>query len=153
FFQQLEVPIQEGRNYALVDLFDTDHARKVLTAFGRAYGRLPDPATPLSAEQQTFLSRAVEGLAQGGRGISVRLALFAGMMKGGVGAPASRGEVGGPEGVGVPFLEETFGAPTAPPTHRVHQPAARAVLQALLPEAGTDIKGQMQRVGRLQAVS
>src|SRR5262249_1837018 len=30
FFQQLEVPIQEGRNYALVDLFDLDHARKVL---------------------------------------------------------------------------------------------------------------------------
>src|SRR5262249_52211267 len=30
FFQQLEVPIQEGRNYALVDLFDPGHARKLL---------------------------------------------------------------------------------------------------------------------------
>ncbi|HEY1380108.1 MAG TPA: SUMF1/EgtB/PvdO family nonheme iron enzyme [Gemmataceae bacterium] len=153
FFQQLEVPIQEGRNYALVDLFDTDHARKVLTAFGRAYGRLPDPVTPLSAEQQTFLTRAVEGLAQGGRVISVRLALFAEMMKGRVWTAASLSEVGGTEGVGVTFLEETFGSPTAPPTHRVHQPAARAVLQALLPEAGTDIKGQMQPVGRLRAIS
>ena len=32
FFQQLEVPIQEGRNSALVDLFDLHHARKLLTA-------------------------------------------------------------------------------------------------------------------------
>ena len=83
FFQQLEVPIQEGRNYALVDLFDLDHARKVLTAFGRAYGRLPEPPTPPSAaEQRRSSTQAVDGLAQDGKVISVRLALFAEMMKG-----------------------------------------------------------------------
>jgi hypothetical protein len=38
----LEVEILEGRNSALVDLFDLLHTRKVLAAFGRAYGRLPD---------------------------------------------------------------------------------------------------------------
>src|SRR5205807_563534 len=40
--------------------------------------------------------------------------------------------------------EETFAASTAPPQHRLHQKAARAVLEALLPEAGTDIKGHMR---------
>ena len=42
------------------------------------------------------------------------------------------------------FLEETFSAATAPPEHRFHQKAARAVLKALLPESGTDIKGHMR---------
>src|SRR5262249_41642847 len=40
--------------------------------------------------------------------------------------------------------EETFTASTAPPQHRLHQKAAQAVLQALLPESGTDIKGHMR---------
>ena len=53
-------------------------------------------------------------------------------------------EVGGTEGVGVTFLEETFAASTAPPQHRLHQKAAQAVLKALLPDIGTDIKGHMR---------
>jgi len=58
--------------------------------------------------------------------------------------PATLKEGGGTEGVGVTFLEETFTASTAPPQHRLHQKAARAVLKALLAEAGTDIKGHMR---------
>ena len=49
-----------------------------------------------------------------------------------------------PKDVGSTFLEETFSASTAPPEHRFHQKAAQAVLKALLPESGTDIKGQMR---------
>ncbi len=52
--------------------------------------------------------------------------------------------VGGTEGIGVTFLEETFSSTIAPPKHRYHQNAARAVLKALLPESGTDIKGHMR---------
>ena len=51
------------------------------------------------------------------------------------------------------FLEETFSAPTAPPKHRLHQKAAQAVLKALLPETGTDIKGQMRSHGELLEAS
>ncbi len=58
--------------------------------------------------------------------------------------PATLREIGGAEGVGVAFLEETFSSPTAPPHHRLHQKTAQAVLAALLPEAGTDIKGHMR---------
>ena len=74
----------------------------------------------------------------------MRLALFAEMVKGKPWTPATLEEVGGTEGVGVTFLEETFSASTAPPEHRLHQKAAQAVLKALLPETGTDIKGQMR---------
>ncbi len=40
FLRELEIGSCEGHNCALADLFDVDHARKVLAAFGRAYGRL-----------------------------------------------------------------------------------------------------------------
>ena len=97
-----------------------------------------------SGDQNSFLDHAISGLAQDGRIISVRLALFAEMVKGKPWTPATLKEVGGTEGIGLTFLEETFSASTAPPEHRLHQKAAQAVLKALLPESGTDIKGQMR---------
>ncbi len=144
FMQGLEIRLIEGENSALVDLFDARHARKVLAAFGRAYGALPDKMSEVSRDQQSFLDQAVTSLAQDGKVVPVRLALFAEMVKAKVWAPATLREAGGAEGVGVTFLEETFSAATAPPDHRQHQKAAQAVLKALLPPAGTDIKGQMR---------
>ncbi len=41
FMADLHIEILQGRNAALVDLFDTIHARRVLEDFGRAYERLP----------------------------------------------------------------------------------------------------------------
>ena len=108
----------------------------------RRSGALPDEK--LSKEQRAFLDHAVAGLAQEGKVISVRLALFAEMVKGKPWTPAALKAVGGAEGVGVAFLDETFTASTAPPQHRLHQKAAQAVLRTLLPEAGTDIKGNMR---------
>ena len=144
FMRDLEIRLVEGENSAAVDLFDLDHARKVLAAFGRAFGKLPENASDTSSDQNEFLKESVNGLAEEGKVISVRLALFAEMMKGKPWAPSTLKEVGGTKGVGVTFLEETFSASTAPPEHRLHQKAAQAVLKALLPESGTDIKGQMR---------
>ncbi len=66
------------------------------------------------------------------------------MLKGKPWTTATIAQVGGTEGLGVTFLEETFSASTAPAAHRYHQQAAQAVLQSLLPEAGSDIKGSRQ---------
>ena len=106
-----------------------------------------------SAEQQQFLQQAVTGLAQDGKIICVRLALFAEMMKGKAWTPRTLQAVGGTAGVGVTFLEETLSAATAPPEHRYHQKAARGVLRALLPESGTDLKGHMRSQQELLAAS
>jgi formylglycine-generating enzyme required for sulfatase activity len=144
FMRALEVRILEGENSAAVDLFDPLHARKVLAQFGRAYGRLPDNLGHLSDEQERFLEEAVAGLSEQGRVISVRLALFAQMVAGKAWSPTTLVELGGAAGVGVTFLEETFSARAAPPQHRLHQRAARGVLAALLPPAGSNIKGQMR---------
>src|SRR5262249_38492972 len=102
------------------------------------------PSGDGGTDQKQFLDQAIQGLAQEGKVICVRLALFAEMMKGKPWSPSALKEVGGTEGIGVTFLEETFSAATAPPEHRYHQKAARAVLKALLPEAGADIKGHMR---------
>jgi serine/threonine protein kinase/formylglycine-generating enzyme required for sulfatase activity len=153
FLRDLEIRLVEGQNSALVDLFDPDHARKVLAAFGRAFGKLPENPGHTSHDQKEFLKRAASGLAQEGRVVSVRLALFAEMMKGKAWTPTTLKEVGGTQGVGATFLELTFGAATAPPKHRYHQKAARAVLKALLPESGTDIKGHRRSYGELLEAS
>jgi serine/threonine protein kinase/formylglycine-generating enzyme required for sulfatase activity len=142
FMQDLEIRVLEGENSRLVDLFDTRHAKKVLTAFGKAFCALPE--AKIDKDQDAFLDQAVVGLAQEGKVISVRLALFSEMVKGKPWTPVTLKEVGGTEGVGVTFLEETFTASTAPPQHRLHQKAAQAVLTTLLPESGTDIKGHMR---------
>ncbi len=144
FMRDLDIKLLEGENSALVDLFDPRHAKKVLTAFGRAYGALPESVGDLTSDQNSFLDQSISGLAQDGKIISVRLALFAEMVKGKPWAPATLKDVGGTEGIGLTFLEETFSASTAPAEHRFHQKAAQAVLRALLPESGTDIKGQMR---------
>jgi formylglycine-generating enzyme required for sulfatase activity len=144
FMQDLEIRLAEGENSALVDLFDSRHAKKVLMAFGRAYGALPERIDDCSEDQETFLDQAISGLTQDGKIIPVRLALFAETVKGKPWTPISFREVGGTQGIGLTFLDGTFSASTATPEHRYHQKAAQAVLKALLPESGTDIKGQMR---------
>ena len=153
FLRELEIRIVEGENSALIDLFDLDHARKVLTAFGRAFGKLPDLVNDTTKEQKEFLQQAVVGLSEEGKVISVRLALFAEMMKSKTWTAATLKEVGGTKGVGVTFLEETFSTTSSPPEHRYHQKAARAVLKSLLPDSGTDIKGHMRSYAEMLVAS
>ena len=105
---------------------------------------MPERSAERSKDQEAFLDQAIAGLAQDGKVISVRLALFAEMVKAKAWSPSTLREVGGTEGVGVTFLEETFASPHANPKHRLHRKAAQAVLTALLPDVGTDIKGQMR---------
>ena len=142
----LHIELVQGQDIALVDLFDPIHARYVLAAFGRAFGRLQEI---LTKDEEAFLDLAIKGLAQDGRVISVRLAIFAEVVKGKAWTPATLKEVGGTEGVGVSFLEETFNIGR----NRPHQQAARGVLKALLPEQGSDIKGNMQSHDKLLEAS
>ena len=153
FLKVLGIDFLQGQNSAVVDLFDLQHARRVLAAFGRGYGLLPDDPKEMTGRQDGFLDRSIEGLSQDGRVISVRLALFAEMVKGKPWTPETLKQIGGTEGVGVTFLEETFSARSAPPSHRIHQGAAQAVLKALLPESGTNIKGHMRSHGELLEAS
>jgi hypothetical protein len=153
FMAVIGVRQNQDQNFAVVDLFDLDHARKVLIAFGQGYGKLPDDPKEITGTQKEFLDRTIKGLSQDGRVVSVRLALLAEMLKGKPWTPETLKQVGGAEGVAVTFLEETFSARTAPPSHRTHQKSAQAVLKALLAESGSNIKGSMRSYDELLEVS
>ncbi len=152
-FDELEIPMDNESNLRMVDLFDFPHARRVLQFFGQAYDCLPPHAAAVSAEQQRFLEQVVEGLGQNGKVISVHLSLFADMMKSRPWTAQSLQALGGPQGVGVKFLEETFSSATANPQHCQDEQPARGLLAALLPEAGADIKGRMRSRAELLAAS
>jgi serine/threonine protein kinase/Leucine-rich repeat (LRR) protein len=141
FLRILEVRLDQGANNAVVDRFDTDHARKVLIAFGRAFGKLPDETQEQSELQDRFITEAIAGLSEQHLVVPVRLALFAEMFRTRPWTPAALFSVGGSEGVGRLFLEETFRSAKAPPQYRIHARGAQEVLVSLLPEAGSDIKG------------
>lgn len=153
FLKELEVQLVEDQNFSAVDLFPERHARRVMTALGRAYGALPEKSSDMTVDHHNFIDQSVKGLAQDGSVICVRLALFAEIMKGKAWSPATLHEMGGTAGVGVKFLEETFSSPRASPLHRYHERSARAVLKELLPPSGTDIKGHMRSASELQETS
>lgn len=153
FMNDLEVTLVPENNLAVVDLFSVRHARRVLTAIGQAYGILPQKADEISEDQKAFINQAIKELSVDDRVIPVQLSLFAEMVKDKEWSPETLKTLGGTEGVGVKFLEETFNGRTASPHHRLHQRAARAVLQMLLPEGDTGIKGSMRSYEELLRAS
>jgi eukaryotic-like serine/threonine-protein kinase len=146
----LEIRLVESHNFATVDLFDLAHARAVLRAFGVAYDRFRDSE---KGSRDRFLDQAVVELAQDGKVTPVRLALFSQMIKDKPWTQATLRAVGGLEGIGATFLEESLAGPAANPEHRLHQQAARRVLRAVLPEGGADIKGHMRSYQELKDAS
>ena len=150
FADELDLHFQDDVNANVIDLFSEQHARRVLLAFGRAYDRVTHE---LSGEQQEFVERAIKGLSRDGKVVSVQISLFADMMKEKLWKPATLKKVGGTEGIAVTFLEETFSTSTLRRSHLLHQEAARAVLNSLLPESGTEIKGHMRSHEELLEVS
>jgi serine/threonine protein kinase/formylglycine-generating enzyme required for sulfatase activity len=141
-FKALEIPLVEGVNSSAVEMFDADHARKVFVEFGRACGRLGEGPEPMEPETSRFLDQALaEMTGADGRVTPIRLSVFSEMMRGRPWTRATLRELGGVEGLGVRYLEETFDSRSAPPSHRVHARAAQGVLQQLLPNPASVIRG------------
>ena len=154
FLKALEIRLLEGVNSAPVELFDLQHAGMVLAELGRGLGRLPDGAIAPGSEEGRFIEKAVQELASpDGRVVPIRLALFAEMLRHRNWTTKTLRELGGVEGIGETFLEESFSARSAPMAHRVHQRAAQSVLQALLPDPKSDIRGRFRSVNALWEAS
>jgi serine/threonine protein kinase/formylglycine-generating enzyme required for sulfatase activity len=153
FLHALEIELVQSHNVAAVDRFDLRHAKKVLTLFGQAYAALPENAADLTHDHDSFLDRSVEALASNGRVVSVRLALFADMLRDKPWTPAALKAAGGAEGIGVAFLDEAFSSSGANPRFRMHARAAQSVLKTLLPVTGVDIKGNRKSYAELLEAS
>lgn len=144
FVDALEMDLLEGQNSQDIDLFDQTHAKNVLAKLGRAYDRLPEETSDLQPDQLAFLEKVVSQLAVGNHVICVRLSLFAEMFKSRPWTTAELKSVGGAQGVGQKFLEETFGSGGTTRRYQMQRDSAQAVLGALLPESGSDIRGSMK---------
>src|SRR5262249_18702821 len=62
-------------------------------------------------------------------------------------------ELGGINGIGEIFLEESFSAHSAPMAHRVHERAAQSVFKALLPESISNLRDRSKPVSVLREAS
>ena len=153
FASVLEVSLQQNQNVTLVDLFELPHARNVLSQFGVAYDRLPAHSRDQTPEQRQFLDQAVHELSEGRKVIPVHLSLFVEMVKSQTWEVKTLSRLGGVQGIGVQFLDESFSNSHAPASQRVHETAVRRVLSLLLPEKGGELKGTMRSERELFQVS
>ena len=153
FMEHVEIDLLQNHNMAMIDLFDIDHAKMVLREFGRAFERLPRSTADMSRDEKAFIDQAIDGLAEDGKVIPVRIALFAEMIKSRPWSTSTLKQIGGTKGVGVLFLEENFSSPNAPAEHAVHLEAVYQTLGALLPEPGANLKGHMRSREELLEVS
>lgn len=138
----LDFNIDPQRNYAAVDLFEPQHAKKVLIKFGQAFGKFPERAELLSSNQSDFIDQVIEVFLRDGKDkgvIPVQLALFAEMIKTKPWETQTLERLGGPTGILGNFLDDAFGELN--PQNRPHEVAAREALKALLPPVGGYLKG------------
>ncbi len=92
---------------------------KVLVAFGQAYQVLPEGAVEPSPEQKQFVEQSHRrSRSRGGKVISVRLSLFAEMMKGKPWTPASLKAMGGRKVSAWRSWRRRSPPPVRPPQHR-----------------------------------
>ena len=148
---EVEVPLRESSNCAAVQLLSVAQARHVLEAFGRASGQLPHDRE-LTVEQERFLDEVVEGLSRDGAVVPVRLNVFVEMARGKPWSTDMLREIGGLDGLGVKFLEETLGA-GAPARRRRHEKATRRLLESLLPDSQSAGHARLRSESELRSCS
>ena len=134
-----------------MDLFDKKHAKSVLLAFGQAYNAIENPHQ-LTKKEIEFLDQVSTQLEESGRIVPVRLVLFVEMIREKSWSIETLKSFGGMKGIGVAFLDQCFGK-SSPPQQRLHSKAARKILQCLLPEVGSEIKGTFKSTDDLQKAS
>ena len=137
FMDQIEEYLLQNQNFATVEPFGVLHAKRVLSAFGRAYGVLKED---LTHDQEAFLDESVSQLASAGRLAPVQLAVLSEMVKDKPWNIATLKVLGGVEGLGVAFLEERLAGINAHPLMRAELPVVRRILTEMLPIDDTVIK-------------
>ncbi|MFO0943361.1 MAG: protein kinase [Pirellulales bacterium] len=156
FFHELEIPLIQGDNTSLVDLFDRKHAINVLAEYGHALGAFPgssDSPEKLSLEKQRFLHQAISELEENGKVVCVRLAVFAEVMRSQPWTITTLKAIGGNASVGIEFLEQSFSRRSSHPLHRLHEKAARKLLASFLPDSADEIRTQQRTRDELLSIT
>ncbi len=150
YFEQIGVTWNEEANVQKIDLFDTEHSRKVLHKIGFALGRLPSQQDELTTKQNRFLDSVTTGLAVNGRVICVHLTLFSEMFKNRKWTANELNRIGGFAGVGEKYLEETFGEGTDNSLTRPINAAVKKLLELMLPDSDAELRAPMKSIVELR---
>ncbi|NNE93810.1 MAG: protein kinase [Verrucomicrobiales bacterium] len=139
--EEIDVVLSPGNNSSVIDLFDRNHARKVLLEFGRAYGKVKFYEGKPGSDEEQFVEAVLDYLESDGKIVPLQLSLVAEMAKISDWNMDFFERMGGATAIGVQFLNSVFLDRTASPTARMVEPVARRVLEALLPEGNLSIRG------------
>ena len=150
FLDEFEIPLLLNENCVRLELFDIEHAERVLEKFGQAYGRL---GNELTNDQKVFIKQVIEGLSESDRVIAIRVVLFAEAFRDKDWTVDSLAKHGGAKGVGVVFLNDKFLADDAPLECKTHAVAAQDFLLAMLPDETSELKGNMQSKSELMKIT
>jgi len=135
--RELDAPMRQGENIALVEPFDQAHGRRVLESLGRGLGCLHGE---LKRNQISFLDQAIE-LASDGRKVSpLRLSLMAQIFEKREWTPESLSGIKTTEDLGSVYLDHAFHDESSPLGGR--EDLAKKFLAALLPEKRSVIRGE-----------
>lgn len=138
----LDIKVDREHNYAAVDLFEPQHAKKVLIKFGQAFGKFPESEKLLSSTQSDFIDQVIAVFLRDSKDkgvMPVQIALFAEMIKTKPWETQTLKQLGGQTGILGTFLDDAFGELN--PQNRPYEVAAKEVLKALLPPVGGYLKG------------
>ncbi|MEM6471419.1 MAG: protein kinase [Planctomycetota bacterium] len=152
----IEIRMVEGENFRTIDRFDLRHSRRVLIELGRGYGNLPATDEAMTVKHERFIDESLRMISEGGRVVSVRLSLLAHIVRDRDWNESTLRSMGGAEGIGIEFLDETFVQSGGNPKYRLLATPAIRVLTALLPEAEEEasrIKGRRRSRDELFACS
>jgi serine/threonine protein kinase/formylglycine-generating enzyme required for sulfatase activity len=139
FMDQLDESLLQNQNFATIEAFGVSHGRKVLGAFGRAFGTVNQPMTNA---QEAFIDTAIDELANIGRLEPVQICLLSEMVKNKPWTTTTLRELGGIQGLGISFLEERLTGTSAHPMLRSNLEIVKQILSELLPADDTVIKPQ-----------
>ena len=142
-----------SHNAAAIDLFDRNHARKVLIEFGKAYRRFPrdkSSADQLSKKQEGFINAVLDDMENEGKILPLQLSLFAEMAKDVPWDETTLRKMGGVAAIGIAFLDFAFTNRSANPACRAAAPEAKRILDCLLPTGNSTLRGRAQSESELK---
>jgi len=153
FLKELDLEAAPALKESLVDLFDADHARRVLLAMGRSGESLPAADEALTDEHGRFLDAAVRLLEHDGRVVPAQLAMFVEYMRDKPWNAASLTALGGGDSLMAAFFDDVLRRAVGPSPSRHALDVVAATLQDLLPKAHAEYERAVRDGDQLLAAS
>ncbi|MDB4614603.1 protein kinase [bacterium] len=141
----LEIPLSDSVNSFMAVPFDLEHTKRVLTAYGRAYGRIEG-----NREQETFIAQVATEIFEESDVIPVRLAAFAETLRDAPWTTETLRQFGDVNGVISSYLTNVLENIDSKSVVGENPEATRAVLEALVPAGDNEVQMHTQTFDQLK---